>query len=193
MRLAREAGVEVTPIPGPSAPATLMSVAGFEEVEFAFRGFFPRKREEARKESERCARSEVARVFVWFESPKRIAQALEWLAEDLPQDARVIAGKELTKIHERFFAGSAKEVATDVGEEIRREGELGEWCFAVRFGSIDNDAPEGSSDREWFTTLHCLIDSGISASESARKISQYFGVNKNESYRAAIMIASQKK
>ncbi|MGZ3709749.1 MAG: SAM-dependent methyltransferase, partial [Bdellovibrionota bacterium] len=92
---ARAAGIVITPIPGPSAPVALLSVAGFRATEFTFGGFFPRKPGERRELLKSCEKDGISRIFVWFESPQRISEALAAVAEAQPA-ARVIAGKELT-------------------------------------------------------------------------------------------------
>lgn len=188
---AQRAGIRVTPVPGPSALMALLSVAGFEETAFTFRGFFPRKKGEIEKEIALATDSRLSRLHVWFESPNRIAATLELIAGHLPEDSRVVVAKELTKIHERIFAGNPGEARDQVSGELEREGELGEWCIAVL---IPESASHDEGKRlEWFKTLHCLIECAVSPSISAEKVSQYFGVSRNEAYRAAIKITSQKK
>jgi 16S rRNA (cytidine1402-2'-O)-methyltransferase len=188
---AHELGVSVTPFPGPSAPITLLSAAGFDETVFVFRGFFPRKKGEREAEL-RLARESAslgfARVLVWFESPERIEEAVRAVAEHEPT-ARVFVGKELTKLHERFFAGEATEVAPQIASELKAEGVRGEWCFAIclpESEARDSDAQVESSD--WVKALQCLLNAQVSASRAAREVSQTFGVPKNRVYKEALMI-----
>jgi 16S rRNA (cytidine1402-2'-O)-methyltransferase len=186
---AREAGVAVTPVPGPSAPVTLLSAAGFDETAFVFRGFFPRKAAEREAElglARESARLGLARVLVWFESPERVEEALLAVAGFEP-GARVFAGKELTKLHERFFSGDAREAAAQVGAELEAQGKRGEWCFAVRMP--ERAGGEESESSEWVKALHCLLNAQVSASTAAREVSQQFGVPKNRAYKEALKIA----
>lgn len=195
--LAHEAGVRVTPVPGPSAVPTLLSVAGFQETSFTFRGFFPRKNSDRARELERAAQSEVSRVFVWFESPQRMLEALESISA-YPADLRVIVSKELTKIHERYFHGNAGEVLAQVRDEIAREGARGEWCFAIRFAHEKAGAEHDSANaekeisREAVLALRCLIEAGISPSDAAKRVSQYFGGQKKRVYDAALRMSGKK-
>jgi len=189
VRLARERGIEVIPVPGPSAVPALLSVAGFEETAFTFRGFFPRAGVDQKQEIEQARAFSLSRVFVWFESPRRVVDALATLAEVSP-DSRVAAAKELTKIHEKVFWGSASETLQSVEAEIEREGELGEWVIAVRFPEAEatkKQFPEGS-----VKALHCLIDAGVPASEAARQVSHHFGAHKKSVYEAALKISGKK-
>ena len=183
---AREAGVTVTPFPGASAVMTLLSVAGFHETPFTFRGFFPRKNGERTQEIERARGSEVSRVFVWFESPERIQDSIEFV-EKIQADARIVAAKELTKIHEKIFAGSAADVSRQIRGEIEREGARGEWCFTLYLqGNPVEEFPDLTK------ILQCLLDARVSASEAARQVSQHFGIPKKQVYERALELSGKK-
>lgn len=102
---ARLAGVEVVPIPGPSAVTTLLSVAGIPTDSFLFIGFLPKKK------GRQTLWQELAGLdvpIVIFESPHRIIKTLEDILEHLG-DRRVIVGRELTKLHEEVFDATATE------------------------------------------------------------------------------------
>lgn len=192
----RELGLEVRPVPGPSAVATLLSVAGFEEACFTFRGFFPRKERERREEIALAAASRAARVSVWFESPGRVVDALGILASAAPT-ARVVAAKELTKLHEKVFAGTAAEVAGAVGHEVASEGARGEWCFAALFprsrrGARGAGSEAGADGPGWEAALRCLIECGVSASDAAGRVSQHFGVSRKTVYHAYLKASGKK-
>ncbi len=196
---ARKAGIKVTPIPGPSAPIALLSVAGFAETAFTFRGFFPRKEGERTKELQRCEnahRAAVSSVFVWFESPERIGESLAFLATLAPQ-LQAIAGKELTKLFEKWFSGSLSEVAEQVLQELSQQGARGEWCFALFWkekdlASFSHDQGEGRG-QDWEKALKCVLKVSDSPSQAAKWISQEFGIPKNTVYARALEIAGKKE
>lgn len=192
---AHAAGIPVTPIPGASAVVALLSAAGFEETAFAFRGFFPRKEVERQAEVARCASSAVARVFVWFESPERVTDALQSIAV-ASSEARVAAAKELTKVHERIFTGTSSEVAARVSEEIAREGARGEWVLAARFPALDDGdeaaSEESSLSASWKLALRCLLDCGVSPSEAAKSVSRNFEAPRKSVYDEALRLAGRK-
>src|SRR3989344_4502103 len=98
--------VSIVTIPGPSAVIAALSASGLPASVFLFLGFLPHKkgRETLFKE---LAGSK--RTVVFYESPHRILKALESLNKFAP-DKRVILGRELTKIHEEFLAGTAGEL-----------------------------------------------------------------------------------
>lgn len=187
---AREAGVAVTPIPGASAVTALLSVSGIADTSFCFRGFFPRKAGERKEELQLCAGSPVSRAFVWFESPERVVSVLALVAESYP-DAWLVAAKELTKVHEEFFTGEAARVSEAVEAHVKREGNLGEWCFVIRFSDAALVSALDARE-EWSKTLQCLLSAGISPSEAARRVSHYFGVGRHEVYERALHFSGKK-
>jgi len=186
---AHEAGVRVVPVPGPSAVAALLSVAGCRQAEFAFLGFFPRQASDQKALLEQLAEAEFVSVFVWFESPQRILHTVQSLAERFPQ-ARMVAGKELTKIHESFFVGNAETVLECVSNELEREGERGEWCVLLDRGELARDRAESS---DWVKALQCLVDCRIALSDAARAVSQQFGIPKKKVYDRGLELTGKKK
>ncbi len=195
---ARKAGVAVTPIPGVSAVATLLSVCGFIENEFTFRGFFPRKKSERERELKSARLSAVSRVFAWFESPERIAESLELIAgieREFGAALTVCVAKELTKIYEKSFWGSASEVSHAVLGEIKSEGARGEWCFAIRFPeqrAADSESIEQSEGGAgWHLALQCLLDSNIAPSEAVKRVSHRFGIGKKAVYDLALKLSGK--
>jgi 16S rRNA (cytidine1402-2'-O)-methyltransferase len=193
---ARAAGVRITPMPGSSALMALLSVCGFAETAFVFRGFFPRKESERAEELRLVSASPLSRVFAWFESPHRIVEVLEAVAAFAPA-AELVAAKELTKIHERVFGGEAPVVAARVRAEVDAEGARGEWCFALRFLQKKTMAVEKSSavaegEEGWISALRCLIDAQVPASEAVKRVCQYFGVSRKSAYEKALVISGKK-
>jgi 16S rRNA (cytidine1402-2'-O)-methyltransferase len=120
VRLAREAGVPVTPVPGPSAVTAAMSAAGIPGDRFAFEGFLPVKR--GRRLARLRALHALGRPVVLYESPHRLAATLEALAEVFGT-AEVVLARELTKQFEEFRRGTAAELAAAVRQE-RLRGEI---------------------------------------------------------------------
>jgi 16S rRNA (cytidine1402-2'-O)-methyltransferase len=106
--LKKDLGVEIVPIPGPSALTAFLSVAGIDQTEFLFLGFPPHKkgRETFFK---KVAESANEQPVIFYESTHRILKALQSLQEFCP-DKSVIVGKELTKIYEEVIIGTPAEV-----------------------------------------------------------------------------------
>lgn len=104
--LALEAGINVVPIPGVSALATLVSVAGMDMRQFTFLGFPPHK-----KGRETFFKQVVASEMpvMYYESPHRVIKNLE-LLQTLSLEKKIILGRELTKMFEEVVRGSIAEV-----------------------------------------------------------------------------------
>jgi 16S rRNA (cytidine1402-2'-O)-methyltransferase len=118
VRAAREAGVEVTVLPGPSAPPTALVASGIGDGRYAFVGFVPRKENERRRLWQALAAFDIP--VVAFESPRRLAASLRSLAEAEP--AREVAVcRELTKRFEEVVLGTALELAERFAEPPKGE------------------------------------------------------------------------
>ncbi|MFQ5914421.1 MAG: 16S rRNA (cytidine(1402)-2'-O)-methyltransferase [Nitrospinota bacterium] len=119
VRRAVVSGISVVPIPGPSAFVAALSASGLPTDRFAFEGFLPVKSGRRRRRLEELAAE--PRTVVVYESPHRIAKLLaeiqEWMGE-----REIVVVRELTKIHEEFLRGTAREVAEALtGERTRGE------------------------------------------------------------------------
>ncbi len=97
VRAAREVGIRVVPIPGPSAVTTALAASGFPADRFAFMGFAPRSG--SARETWLAALSKEPGTVVFFESPHRVAHALEEVKRAVGKRP-ILALRELTKIHE---------------------------------------------------------------------------------------------
>jgi len=114
--LARESGMSIVPIPGPSALTALLSVAGKEIKEFIFKGFPPHKKgretffREVAKEAFGDMNSKcVGRPVIFYEAPTRVLKALTFLDKFCP-DNKIVIGRELTKKFEEVLEGTASEL-----------------------------------------------------------------------------------
>ena len=125
VRLVRDGGHQVVPIPGPSAVTTLTSVAGIRGKGFYFEGFLSPKRGRRRKRIEELAAMEES--FLLFESPFRFIKLMADLADICPERP-IIVGREMTKIHEEYLEGSCKSVYETL---LDRDNIKGEICLLV--------------------------------------------------------------
>jgi 16S rRNA (cytidine1402-2'-O)-methyltransferase len=99
--------VRIEAVPGPSAVAAALSIAGIPCARYRFLGFLPHKkgRQTLFKEI-----GEAEEAIVFYESPHRIEKALDSLAGVLDEKRLVAVCRELTKIHESVVRGSAADV-----------------------------------------------------------------------------------
>jgi 16S rRNA (cytidine1402-2'-O)-methyltransferase len=108
VREAREAGMPVTSLPGPSAPVVALTLSGLPSDRFLFAGFLPSK-DKARAET----LGELAGLratLVFFETAPRLVKALETIGEVMP-GREVAVARELTKLYEECRSGSADELS----------------------------------------------------------------------------------
>ncbi len=103
---AREAGVRIEAIPGPSALTAALSIAGITGNQFTFLGFAPTKK--GRETFFKNLPTHTQPV-AFFESTHRIIKTLEALVEYMPQ-SQVGLARELTKLHEEFLEGTPAEL-----------------------------------------------------------------------------------
>ncbi|UOE45786.1 16S rRNA (cytidine(1402)-2'-O)-methyltransferase [Agromyces larvae] len=168
------AGVEVTCIPGPSAPVTALALSGLPTDRFAFEGFLPRKAgERARRLAELAA---DRRTLVFFEAPSRLAASLAALAEAFGADRPAAVCRELTKLHEEVRRGPLGELATWAEGGVR-----GEICIVV------GGAPEAVADpASALARVLELEASGVRLKEAAAQVAATTGLGRRELYEAAL-------
>jgi 16S rRNA (cytidine1402-2'-O)-methyltransferase len=126
-----EAGIPVDPIPGASAPLTAAIASGFPLIPLTVFGFAP-SRSKARIDW-LTAICKVDHTFTFFETPHRIAATMTAAAE-LLVDRPIVVGRELTKVHQEFLRGTARELIRRF-ERVRGE-------FTVVVGPVSEAAKE---------------------------------------------------
>ncbi|GII82003.1 ribosomal RNA small subunit methyltransferase I [Sphaerisporangium rufum] len=118
-RLAVEAGVPVTALPGPSAVTTALAISGLPSDRFCFEGFPPRKPGERGRRLAALAGEE--RTMVFFEAPHRLAACLSAMAEAFGADRPAAVCRELTKTYEEVRRGPLGELAAWAAGDVRGE------------------------------------------------------------------------
>ena len=123
VKAAHEAGITVSPIPGPSAMIAALSVAGLATDRFCFEGFLP-----AKKKGRRDALAGLAnetRTMVFYESVHRVEGCVADMVEVFGGTRPVFLGREITKLHEQCVSTTLGELSRQVMEnEITQKGEL---------------------------------------------------------------------
>ncbi|KKQ57404.1 MAG: Ribosomal RNA small subunit methyltransferase I [Parcubacteria group bacterium GW2011_GWA2_38_13] len=118
-------GIQVVPIPGPSAVVTALSASGFPTDNFIFYGFMPHKKG---KETliKKIADNEMVSVF--YESTHRIMKTLEKMKNFLEPERQIVVCRELTKKFETIYRGTVSEVL----EKLSKDKVLGEFVVIIR-------------------------------------------------------------
>lgn len=170
-----EAGIDVVPIPGPSAVTAALSVSGLPTDRFVFEGFLPARSEARLKRLRRLASEQ--RTLVLFESSHRIEACLADLARIFGADRRLALCRELTKQFETILRGTAGEIHDRVREEPdQRKGE-----FVLVVEGQSDDRSGGMADA---LTLALTLKESVGTSQAARIAAKIHGVPRRELYRA---------
>ena len=172
---ARAAGIDVVPIPGPSAVATVLSAAGMPADRYLFLGFVPRKGSERSRLLARAAQEEWSVVI--FEAPNRVVALLEDLAAVAGEGRLVTIGRELTKLHEEIVAGTLADMA---GYYTKSEPR-GEFTVVLEGTGQPAAAPDRSA--EAVELARRLLADGHSRREVAQQLAAELGLARNAAYR----------
>lgn len=138
----RKAGFTVVPIPGASAFATLVSVAGTGGKTIIFEGFLSPKPGRRKNRVKELLLTGAA--FVLYESPFRIVKLLNDIA-DIDSNRRVVVGRELTKLHEEIVDGTAKEVYEDFASRTKILGEFAIFVSGNKNAQLLEDIADNNS------------------------------------------------
>ena len=179
VKAAREAGLIISPIPGPSAVTTLLSASGFSGNSFTFQGFFPRENKDRKALLEKLKTS--GGVHVFFESPHRVEEAFKTIAIQTPH-AELVLGRELTKVFEVIVQGKAE----NASELLKAAGEQkGEYVFALELSEPEETTPTTTLDLEKiFTTA---AEEGASH-RVLTALGKALGMSKNEAYELGLKV-----
>ena len=121
VRMAREAGHTIVPIPGASAFGAIMSIAGTYDKTVVFEGFLSPKAGKRKRRLQELF--DFGAGFVLYESPYRIVKLLADIAE-IDSSRELIVGRELTKLHEEIIKGPASEVLQNFEKRPSIKGEF---------------------------------------------------------------------
>jgi 16S rRNA (cytidine1402-2'-O)-methyltransferase len=175
---AAAAGQRVTVVPGPSSVLAALVVSGLATDRFCVEGFLPRKGEARRRRLDAVVAE--ARTSVVLEAPGRLAATLQDVAERAP-DRRVAVCRELTKLHEEVWRGTAADAARQYAERDVR----GEVVLVVA-GTAARGAPEEPDDRAVAAAVASRVAQGDSARDAASAVAHALGVSRRRAYAAAV-------
>ena len=175
VRLAVERGIDVRVIPGPSAAIVALVLSGLPTDRFVFEGFLPRRPGDRGRRLQ--ALRQDPRTIVFFESPRRLPTLLREIVATLG-DRRVAVCREMTKLHEEVFRGSAGEVLEGIGDRQLK----GEVAVVVE-GEHNPTPPDPAA---LLTEVRGLVEHGMRTRDAARTVAERHGASANELYRTAL-------
>ena len=171
VRAAWNAGLKPTIIPGPSSVGTLLAACPFVDNTFRFAGFPPRK--SAERAAYIAALAAAPEPCFLFEAPGRVAAFLDQLCAALEPARQLLAGREMTKLHEELQLFSAGE-----WPELKpRFTERGEFTLAVAAAPpLEVPLDEGAA----LAALKRLAEAGFSRRDAVRALAAAWDVSVNE-------------
>lgn len=174
---ARDAGIGVVPIPGPSAVATALSVAGLSGDRYLFLGFLPRKGAMRRRLLERVA-GEPWSVVV-FEAANRVLELLDDLANVCGGSRVAVVARELTKLHEDVRRGTLDELQA----YYRDHEPIGEVTVVIAGNPIDGASGDTADPVDVVAAIREQLDAGASRKDVVQMVCVRFGLSRNDAYR----------
>jgi len=174
VRAAREAGLPVFSLPGPSAVTAALSVAGLPPDRFAFEGFLPSKGAARKKRLEALLRE--TRTLVFFESSHRIAATINDMAEIFGAQRLAAVCRELTKKFETVLRAPLAELQQTLAEDKNQT--RGEFVVVVAGHVADED--------EALSVAHSMATALLEflpASQAARVAAKLNDVPRREVYK----------
>jgi len=173
VRAALAEGVRVSPVPGPSAIAALLSASGLPADRYVFDGFLP-SRAAARRRRLRELRDEP-RTLVLFEAPHRLVQTLRDL-EEVFGTREMVLGRELTKLHEEILIGTAAGLLARLGPH----GSRGELTLAIAGRGDESCAGDAAARRIAACWQQFLQETGGDRRAALRRAAKALGLGRAE-------------
>lgn len=181
VKMAKEARVDVVPIPGACALITALSVSGLPVIPFSFEGFSPRT-SSARK-TFFSAKLLCPTTWVFYESSHRILASLQDMAEVLPLDRQIVIARELTKLHETIVKASlADALACVANDDNMRKGE-----FVVIVSGAEIDKSDQAITPEHQRLLEILLKE-CSTKTAVAMAAEITGIRKKLLYQVALTL-----
>lgn len=168
-------GYKVEPIPGANAAVTALVASGLPTDSFVYLGFLPKKQSARRELLENVRREK--RTLVAYESPYRVVDTLG-LVQSVLGNRQVCVAREMTKMFEQFWRGTAKEAQQHYSDENPK----GEVTLVIA-GAPD----EGRWDKARVqAALEAELASGASMSKAAKAVAAESGWKKSAVYNLGI-------
>jgi len=179
VRAALEAGYNVCPIPGPSAPLAALAASGLPTDAFLYLGYLPRKSSERRAFLRQVENPPYTLIFL--ESPHRLVDSLKDLEFSLG-DRQIAVARELTKFHEEIWRGTI----AGAREYFTQNEPRGEFTLVVE-GRRTKDERRWPEDKVMIA-IKTGLKLGESPSALAKRVAQESGWERKEIYQHIISL-----
>jgi len=173
VRAAAEAGIQVVPVPGPSALTSAIAVSGLQIDQFVYLGYLPKKR--ASRAKLLSSLSVEKKALLVLETPHRLKGALEDVLEALG-DRRMTVCRELTKLYEEVFRGVVSDAIAHFTEP------RGEFTLVIE-GSGEEEQGGLQSEEEARLLLAELRADGAGVRDAVARVTEATGLPRRLVYR----------
>jgi 16S rRNA (cytidine1402-2'-O)-methyltransferase len=175
---AREAGLRVEPIPGPSAVIAALSAAGLKTDGFVFMGFPPIRSKARERWFQSAADLSRSRAVIFFEAPHRLHKTLEELAVLVKRP--IMVGRELTKVHEELVFGTPGEL------RALFDGPQGEFTLIIPPKNASEDPVSEATDAEILALFGQITENMETGTkrDAARGVAERLGLTTKQVYDA---------
>lgn len=174
VRIALQNNIKVIPIPGACALINALIASGFDSKEFTFLGFLSLNKKNRNEKLEEIKKS--ACTVILYEAPHKLTSTLKDL-DNILEDRKIVLAKELTKIHESFISGTAKELLELVPNP------KGEFVIVIEKNKyIKNEDTLLLQSMSLEEHYHFYESQGFTKNDIIKKIAKDRKVNKNEIY-----------
>lgn len=180
VKLLRKEGINVVPIPGPSAVITALCAAGLPTDRFSYEGFLPAKTQ--KRLNVLIDLKEDTRTLVFYESPHRLMETLPALLDVFGGQRQMAVGRELTKAYEQFVSGTLEEVLayfTENPDKVR-----GEFVLMVMGAVLKVDTDITDHD----AMINAMLKQGLPIKQVSEIIADCTGEKKKQIYSRALQL-----
>lgn len=184
-KLAIEAGITVTPIPGANAGLSALIASGRDTTEFHFIGFLSKQKKNRLETLTRI--KPISSTLIFYESPHRLKDTLAEL-KDVLGDRQMTAARELTKKFEEFYRGSIAEVLMHYQQESPR----GEFTLIVDGAGEETAAEEHEDALTVEEELMLLIGRGTDKKDAIRQVAKRRNMPKRSVYQIALSLGDSR-
>jgi 16S rRNA (cytidine1402-2'-O)-methyltransferase len=184
-RIALVSDVPVIPIPGASAGLTALIASGLTTEEFHFVGFLPEKAGARRTRLESLAAEPrtAPRTLIFYEAPHRILDTLSDLEAVFGPALRVVAARELTKLHEEFLRTTVAEARKNLAARDRIRGEFVLLVEAPARSTESGAQPLAANEKIADRLARLQSELNIDEKEALKRLARQLGQSKSDLYR----------